>query len=320
MARSVRMMAVGGLLGWTLAVGAPVVLENLYCWKEMGYCIRYPAGWSPTKVNEYTLLLSGKSGTDAYYTTVTIASFASTLAGGRYETAQALLNAYKCDLVSGSPEVYVDSTGYPDGTGYVAEFTREGEIFRQWRVVVARADGKVFHSWAFTAPADLYPTYQPIAEAMFRSWTLDGTVGSTGASSSKATIVVLFEVRDRVRRLATCNSDSDLSLGRCHTLSYALNIPAAGYVALSLVLERGKWVQATLYDPAGKRVAIRPGNVNDVYTGVHAVAPGTYTIKVGPQVFTAESDFELKAYFSTREFSVDDLVALYGPRIRYLER
>lgn len=322
MGRSVWPAAVGGVLCCALAAGAPMGLENVYCWRELGYCIGYPASWTFTKANDYTLLLSGRAGTDAYYVTVTIASFAAALVGGRYDTPQALLNAYKCDLVSGSPVVCVGSSGDPTGTGYVAEFSRDGETFRQWRVVVARADGKVFHSWAFTAPVDLYPTYRPIAEAMYASWTLDGTAGSTGPGSAAtgASISVLFEVRDRIRRLSTCNSDSDLSLGRCQALSYTLNITSSGYVALSLVLERGPWLLASLYDPSGRRVAFRPGNVNDVYTGAHAVSPGTYTIVVVPQLFTAESEFELTVYFSTQEFSVDELAALYGPRSRYIQR
>ncbi len=322
MGRSIWMAVAGGVLGCALAAGAPIGLENAYCWQELGYCIRYPADWIPTRPNAYTLLLSGEPGSQAYYATVTIASFASTSMGGRYETVQALLNAYKCDLVSGSPVVCIDSSGYPSGTGYIVEFNREGETFRQWRVVVARADGKVFHSWAFTAPIDLYSAYRPIAEAMYGSWTLDGTSGpaAPGSAATASDISVMFEVRDRIRRLSTCNSDSDLSLGRCHVLSYTLNITSPGYVALSLVLERGQWVLATLYDPSGNRVAFRPGNVSDVYTGAHAVSPGVYTIVVVPQLFTAESDFELTAYFSTREFAVDELAALYGPRNRYLQR
>ncbi len=221
----------------------------------------------------------------------------------------------------GSPTVYIDSSDYPDGNGYVAEFIHAGETFRQWRVVVSRADGKVFHSWAFTAPVDLYPTYLPIAEAMFRSWTLDGTTGSSGpgAHTPRVDISIILEVRDRIRRLSTCNSDSDLSLGRCHVLSYTPNITSPGYVALSLVFERGQQLRATVYDQSGKQVAFRPGNIADVYTSAHAVSPGTHAIKVGPELFTAESEFELKAYFSAREFSIDDLAALYGPRNRYLQ-
>ncbi|HPD06336.1 MAG TPA: hypothetical protein PLC08_00415 [Candidatus Bipolaricaulis sp.] len=322
MGRSMWMALLGTVVCCALPAGAAVNLEQVYCWEENGYCIHYPAEWVATKANDYTLLLSGKAGTDSYYTTVTIASFASTLLGGRYETAQALLNAYKCDLVSGSSMVCIDATGYPTGTGYVAEFSREGETFRQWRVVAARADNRVFHSWAFTAPTDLFPTYLPLAEAMYASWTLDGTSGAVGpgTTATGASITIIFEARDRIRRLATCNSDSDKSLGRCHTITYSLNITAPGYVALSLVFERGQQITATLYDAAGKRVAFRPGNFTDVYASASAVSPGRYTIKVVPELFYAESDFELQVYFSTREFSIDELAALYGPRNRYLNR
>ncbi len=314
--------AVGGVLCCVVAAGVPLNLENMYCWQELGYCVYFPAGWSAAKLNEYTLLLSGKPGTEAYYTTVTIASFASTSAGGQYESVSDLLNAYKCDLVLGSATVCIDSSDYPSGDGYVAEFVHDGEMFRQWRVVVARPDGKVFHAWAFTAPVDLYGIYRPLAEAMYGAWRVDGAARTGGLENTTmgGEISVLFTTRSRINRLPTCNSDSDLSLGRCHMLTYTVNIPAQGYVSLSLVTQRGQWLRATLYDPSGNRVAFRPGNVNDVYTGVHAVVPGVYTIRVTPELFTAESEFELTLYFSTREFSVEDLVSLYGPRSRYLQR
>lgn len=320
MSKFAWLMMGGVFLLWTFAAAGQVNLENQFCEQKLGYCIRYPGNWRYAKQNEYTVIFSGREGTEAYRATVTIENIASTVIGGQYEDVQAVVDDYKCQLVSQSAAVCIDSTDYPQGNGYVAEFSHAGEAFRQWRLVVARTDGRVLHSWAFTAPVGLYPAYLPIAQAMLASWTLDGVQGAAKPPVSASDISVIFETRDRIVRLSTCNSDSDLSLGRCHSITYNLNITAPGYVALSLVFERGQQIRATLYDPAGQRVTFRPGNVTDVYTGAYAVSAGRYTIKVVPELFNAESEFELQVYFSTRAFSIDELVALYGPRNRFLKR
>jgi hypothetical protein len=48
------------------------------------------------------------------------------------------------------------------------------------------------------------------------------------------------------------------------------------------------------------------------------VAPGTYTVKVGQDNMVTESDFEMYVYFSLTPFTIDDLVAQFGPRARVL--
>lgn len=294
-----------------------VDLSKVFCAQGAGYCLPYPADWVVNKENDYTYVFSGREGTPAFYATVTVASFASTLLGGSYADVGELVGAYKCDLVARAAWACLDSTAYPEGDGYVAEFLYQGERFRQWRVGRASPDGRILHSWAYTAPVDLFGTYRPIAEAMLQAWTVGSDPGTPGSGATGA-IRVIFEARDRIRRLSTCNSDSDLSLGRCHSLTYTVVVSQEGYVALSLVIERGAWIRADLYDPTGNRVTFRPGNVADVYTSASAATPGTYTVKVVPELFHSESDFVLQVYFSAKKFTVDDLVAQFGPRTRYL--
>ncbi|MCS7240041.1 MAG: hypothetical protein NZ651_02190 [Candidatus Bipolaricaulota bacterium] len=308
-----------GTLFFVVFGQAAVDLNKILCLDTLGYCIRYPTDWGVSQDNDYTYIFSGPEGTPTFYTTVTVASFASSALGGRYANVVELIQAYKCDTVTRSAWACVDSTAYPEGDGYVAEFVYQGELFRQWRVARASSDGKILHSWAYTAPSELFATYKPIAEAMLQAWVVDGVPSSQGTATA-ANIVVIFETRDRIRRLSTCNSSSDLSLGRCHSITYTVNITQPGYVALSLVIERGPWVTAILYDSTGKRITFRPGNVADVYTSAYAVTPGTYTVKVAPELFNSESDFLLQVYFSTKKFTVDDLIALFGPRNRYLQR
>jgi hypothetical protein len=63
---------------------------------------------------------------------------------------------------------------------------------------------------------------------------------------------------------------------------------------------------------------VKPGNYADVYTSSYPVAPGTYTVKVGQDNMVTESDFEMYVYFSLTPFTIDDLVAQFGPRVRVL--
>lgn len=308
-----------GVLFFAILGQASADLTKVFCFEEAKYCIRYPANWIVRQENEYTYIFSGPEGTPTFYTTVTVASFASSALGGRYANTAELIQAYKCDMVTRAAWVCIDSTDYPDGDGYLAEFFYQGERFRQWRVARASRDGKILHSWAYTAPADLFAIYKNIAEAMLQAWTVDGASSSQGPGST-GNIIVIFEARDRIRRLSTGNSSSDLSLGRCHSITYSVNITKPGYVAFSLVIERGPWIRADLYDPMGKRVTFRPGNVADVYTSAYAVTPGTYTVKVAPELFDSESDFVIQVYFSATKFTADDLVTLFGPRNRYLQR
>jgi len=311
----------GVVLGCVL-VAQSVDLPNRFEDSGLGYTIDYPSGWSYTKPRSYSVTFSGAYGTPAGEASVTIENLLSTAAGGQYGTAPSVINAYKCELVTESGEVCISTSQYPNGDGYVAQFVYQGVSLKEWRIVVARADGSVFHAWAYIAPAARFETYLPIAQAMLASWRLSGAGESTPKPSpaTSGSIRVLLEVTDRIGRLSTCNSDSDLSLGRCDRRVYSVTVASAGYLACGLVDEAGQWIGARVTDAAGEQVAIKPGNFAEAYTGAHAVEPGIYTVTVGPELFTSESAFELQVYFSTQAFTVEDLEAQFGDRTRVLVR
>lgn len=296
-----------------------VELDKWFSEPGFGYTIGYPSDWSYTKPRTFSVVFGGPKGTSAYEATVTVENLLSTKSGGQYDTVQAVIAAYKCELVTSGGDACIFTGQYPKGDGYVAQFIYRGLVLKEWRIVVARADESVFHAWAYAAPIDRFDTYLPVAQAMLASWTLTGADGATPAQkAAPGSITVLFEVTDRIRRLSTCNSDSDLSLGRCDQRVYTVTVPVAGYLACGLVDEAGQWIGATVYDAAGQQVAFKPGNFAEVYTSAHAVSPGTYTVKVAPELFQSESAFELQVYFSLQEFTVEDLVARFGDRYRVL--
>jgi len=310
------------LLGIVGAAAAPVELANVFSDAELGYSIGYPSDWICVWEGADTVVFSGRAETDAYFTTVTVATYRSVAAGGSVEDVRQLITALKCDLVTGALNVCIDDSGFPAGDGFAVTFSRDGETFRQWRIAAARADGSAFHTWTYSAPTDLYDLSLPIADAMLDSWASfspSGAASGTIPLSTTGAIAVLLEIQDRIHRLSTCNSDSDLSLDRCDRRVYSVTVPSSGFVALELVHERSEFVGAALYDAAGTRITFRAGNFADVYTSGHSVTAGVYQVAVYPESFTVESAFLLRVLFSSKEFSIEALEAQFGPRDQYTE-
>ena len=148
---------------------------------SFGYTINYPSDWVYTKPSQYTVVFSGKEGMDAYYSTVSIQNIASSKAGGKHENVDSLAKSLKDQITTGaengkiSDEKAFDCSA--DGEkltakGFKAEYARQGENFKQWVVVVQRADGKAFHVWSYTSPAAQYDTFLGTAQAILDSWAI----------------------------------------------------------------------------------------------------------------------------------------------------
>jgi len=176
--RGVVFATLGILLLLSLgALGDTVELENLFYEQSFGYSIRYPNDWIYTKPREFSVVFSGREETPAYRSTVAIENLLSAKVGGKYESVRAVVDAYKCELVTAAEDVCIHTSDYPAGDGYIAEFTYQGETLRQWRIVIARGNGNIFHTWAYASPIEQYDSYLPIARAMLDSWTLVGEEG-----------------------------------------------------------------------------------------------------------------------------------------------
>ncbi len=325
-----------------LAVGAPVLaqtveLGNVFQGQGFGYLIRYPSDWIYQNPSTYTVVFSGRAGTAAYYSTVTLQNLASTELGGDYASVDDVVAQFKCELASGSDEIHIyDSVPWtwtqPDGRklvgkGYTVEFTRQGTQYKAWEVVFPHPNGTVFCTFAYTSSPQEFTTYLPIAQAMFDSWTfLDGgatggapgtpTAGTTGTATSSA-ITVLFEARDHIYRLAS--SETEFSLGRQDKRTYAVTVLSSGYLSCAVISQSGQWIGCSVYDSAGNKVGGRPGNQGSIYGGIYPIEPGTYTVVVGPMKATDDSEFQLYVYFSATTFTLGDLIAAFGDQYRRLE-
>ncbi len=141
-----------------------------YCDAQHSFCMGYPLDWSFTPPRGGAVVFSGSEGTDASRSGVSVQGFAPTALGNGDATVADLIVRYKYGIVLVSPSLWIDSTGYPDGDGYVAEYVLPTGTYRQWRMAVAH-NGALL-SWAYTAPTDLFDTYRTLAEAMLATWRL----------------------------------------------------------------------------------------------------------------------------------------------------
>jgi hypothetical protein len=288
----------------------------------LGYSVECPSGWSLTRLDDYSVRFGGP---DAVY--VKIQNIASTTIGGNYADVDSLTANVKCQLVTHANDICIYSGGAlavydADGvhltsTEFIAEYTYNGVPFREWYAVVAHASGDILYVLSYTAPSDVYPTYEPDVVAMVRTWTVGGASTSGPATSGPATSASAAEI-------AVVIEDSG-HIGPYHYTEsaydkryYEFTVSAAGYVALCVVDEAGEAITGWIFAADGTQITVKPGNYADVYTSSYAVGPGTYTVKVGQDNMVTESDFQMQVYFSLEPFTIDDLVARFGPRVRVL--
>jgi hypothetical protein len=156
-------------------------LDNLFQEKGFGYTIQYPSDWIYSKASAYIVVFSGKEGTDAFYSTVSIQNVASTKRGGKYEDINSFITDLKDQLIAGAKNtrIYNEKTLVYEknwikliGEEFITEYTRQGEHFKQWIVVVKRENGEIFYGWFYTAPKNIYNAFLPLAKAMMDSWTI----------------------------------------------------------------------------------------------------------------------------------------------------
>jgi hypothetical protein len=158
-----------------------IALGNTFQESGFGYTVKYPGDWVYTKPSQYTVVFSGKEGTDAYYSTVSIQNIAPSKAGGKHQDVDSLVKSLKDQITTGtengkiSDEKAFDCSAEGEkltAKGFKAEYARQGENFKQCVVVVQRADGKAFHIWSYTSPAVQYDTFLSTAQAILDSWAI----------------------------------------------------------------------------------------------------------------------------------------------------
>jgi len=288
----------------------------------LGYSIDYPADWLMTQPDDYSVRFGGPEG--VY---VKIQNVASTAIGGNYADVESLAANVRCQLVSGAESICIYGGGSFDvtdadgvelaGIQFLAEYTYSGAMVKEWYAVVEHASGDILYVLSYTASSDVYPSHEPAVVAMVRTWTIGGASTSgpatpeTTSSTGGADIAVILQDSGHIGPYHYAESAYDKRF-------YEFTVSAAGYVALCVVDEEHEAITGWIFAVDGTQVTFKPGNYADVYTSSYAVTPGTYTVKVGQDSIVTESDFEMYVYFSLTAFTIDDLVAQFGPRVRVL--
>jgi hypothetical protein len=317
-----RLIAFGVLMALVGMLCAAGWADQVFSDAALGYSMEYPFGWSLSQPDDYSVRFGGP---DAVY--VKIQNVASAAIGGNYADVESLATNLKCQLVTQPDNICIYSGGAlavydADGvrlasTEFIAEYTYNGVPFREWYAVVEHGSGSILYVLSYTASRDVYSIYEPDVVAMVRTWTIGGAGTSGPATSGPATsagsadITVVLEDSGHIGPYHYAESAYDKR-------TYEFTVSASGYVALCVVDQTGEAITGWIFAADGTQVTTKPGNYADVYTSSYAVGPGTYTVKVGQDNMVTESDFQMQVYFSLTPFTIDDLVARFGPRIRAL--
>lgn len=155
---------------------------NVFDQEGLGYKMSYPADWIYEAPTQYQIVFSGKEGTPAYYSTVSVQNIASLGLGGKHDDVDSVKRSVIDQLNSNSTDVKIyDEKPFSylkadkkslNGLEFMVEYTRDKDRFRQWIIVVERGGKEVFHIWSYTSPIEQYDAYSDVARDMLNSWTI----------------------------------------------------------------------------------------------------------------------------------------------------
>ena len=159
-----------------------VTLPNIFEREGLGYTIGYPADWVYEEPTQYQIVFSGKKGTSAYYSTVSVQNIASKKLDGKHDSIASVktslidqLNASAIDVRVSDEKLFTyEKEGTPKLTGaeLVAEYTNNKTRFKQWIVIVERVGKEIYHVWSYTSPIEQYDAYLPSARDILESWII----------------------------------------------------------------------------------------------------------------------------------------------------
>lgn len=174
---------VKSLAQWTAENKKQNAETNVFEDDKLGYKIEYPYNWICEKSGQYKILFSGKEGTDAYYSTINIQNLASKKTGGGYDDVSSIVKDFKKQIMTHNEDtkfynerqfVYKTTNGaILTGEEFIVEYTKSGEKFKQWQIIIPKYNGETFYAWIYNSPADMYDTYLEVAKKMLDSWKIN---------------------------------------------------------------------------------------------------------------------------------------------------
>lgn len=164
------------------AAVVPVRLDRRFADAGLGFVIAYPGDWIVERGSAYLVVFSGAKGTDAYRATVSIENVRPPAAEGPAAAFTTVLADFKTRLARAVPDLRFEAEtplfrgegdSRVEGMQFLVGYSHGGEAFRKWVVVMRHAGVPVTHIWSYTAPADRFVIFHPVAEAMLESWMIE---------------------------------------------------------------------------------------------------------------------------------------------------
>lgn len=146
-----------------------------------GYSMLFPSDWMRTGADNMTMMFSGRAGTPAYTSIISIQNVqppGAKNSGDALKRAVADLKANLHRSVPGvefpvdQPWVYQRGKVQLHGRELNAIYMHAGQRFRKIMFVIARPVQPIAHIWSYTAPDEDFQDFQPLAEQVLNSWTI----------------------------------------------------------------------------------------------------------------------------------------------------
>lgn len=170
------------LAQWSAEAKKVAMEDNVFEDNQLGYKIEYPYNWIYEKQNAYRIIFSGKEGTDAYFSTISVQNIYAPKASGKYAGIDLVIKDFRKQILTHGEDskfynqrqfVYKTNTGIIlAGEEFISEYTKSGEKFKQWQIFLPNISGQIIYVWIYTSPVDQYDTYLEVAKDMLDSWKI----------------------------------------------------------------------------------------------------------------------------------------------------
>lgn len=142
------------------------------------YTIDYPDNWFHENTTKYSTVFSGKKGTPAYITTVTVQVIPMEKAGGIYNSAKAVVDDLKIQIEKETTDIKWGKEGDAElpsspekykGLYFEVSYKYQNIAMKKMQYIIISPDERTAYSWGYTTTAGRYDNDLPIAQVMFDS-------------------------------------------------------------------------------------------------------------------------------------------------------
>lgn len=156
---------------------------NVFKEPGLGFSVRYPAKWIAERQGDHAVVISGKSGTPAYFATVSLQNIKNpdgqTDPGGAVSAAlrelkSQILSTDRHARFSGEgPFIYGKAGITLHGGQFTVTYDQQKTGYKQWTIVVPRPDEDIVHVWSYAAPIEQFLKFGAIAGSILDSWSIE---------------------------------------------------------------------------------------------------------------------------------------------------